>query len=187
MLQITTMARHLALIVFGLCLLCASALGQLASKAPVDSRSIALRLFLQHFDDSESGDRATRYYEAFVDLNEDGKLEAIVYLNGPSWCGSGGCTTLVLSPKGDSYRLVAKVPITRTPIRVLSAKSHGWRTLVASVGGGGIQPGYEAEIPFDGSSYAISGSKATVKSLLRAKEIVPSAAYFAENCKPLYP
>ena len=28
---------------------------------------------------------------ASVDLNNDGKLEVIVYYNAPSYCGSGGC------------------------------------------------------------------------------------------------
>lgn len=41
----------------------------------------------------------TRYALARIDLNGDGS-EAIVYLAGGQWCGSGGCTLLVLSPPG---------------------------------------------------------------------------------------
>ncbi|PYS46358.1 MAG: hypothetical protein DMG13_30190 [Acidobacteria bacterium] len=31
----------------------------------------------------------TRYFDALVGLNDDGKEEAIVYVTGPGWCGSG--------------------------------------------------------------------------------------------------
>ncbi len=62
-------------------------------------------------------DETTMFSYAFVDLNGDGKDEAIVYLTGRSWCGTGGCNTYVLTRDGESYRFVARVPATRTPIR----------------------------------------------------------------------
>ena len=121
-------------------------------EAPANTVSVAeksLKLFLQVLDDEKS----TRYVAAFSDLNGDGTLEAIVYLISNGWCGSGGCNTLVLTPAGDSWKVVGNIAITRPPIRVLASSSHGWRSLGVWVQGGGIQPGYEAELPFDGKTY----------------------------------
>jgi hypothetical protein len=118
-------------------------------------KSDSLKRFLQrHLKGSSLGVRqATRYVAAFVDLKGDGKQEAIVYVSGRRWCGSGGCPTLILEPAGPSYRIVTKILITRPPIRVLTSTSHGWRSLGVFVQGGGIQPGYEAELRFDGKKY----------------------------------
>jgi hypothetical protein len=109
----------------------------------------SLHAFLRTFD-SDLGDRFTA---ALVDLNGDRKPEAIVYLMSNRWCGSGGCTTLILVPNGDAWRLLSKVTITRPPIRVLASKSSGWRSIGVWVEGGGIEPGYEAELRFNGKTY----------------------------------
>jgi len=45
-------------------------------------------------------------------------------------------------------RLVWKI------LHVLERKSDGWHDITVWVQGGGIQPGYEADLPFDGKSYA---------------------------------
>lgn len=46
------------------------------------------------------------YVYSFVDLDGDGKNEAIVYLMGSFFCGTGGCNMLVLTRKADGYHLV---------------------------------------------------------------------------------
>src|SRR6185437_3388628 len=86
------------------------------------SQSTALRQYLQHEFKNDNVD-GTVYSAALVDLNGDGKPEAIVYLSGPGWCGSGGCGMLVLTPQGNSYREITSTTITRPPIRVLQSKT----------------------------------------------------------------
>ena len=118
----------------------------------------SLKRFLQSWDTgttpkSEKIDKTTRYITAFRDLNGDGIPEAIVYLMGREWCGSGGCTTLILTRDAGSWRIVTEITITQLPIRVLTNTSHGWRNIGVWVRGGGIQPGYEAELRFNGKSY----------------------------------
>jgi hypothetical protein len=108
-----------------------------------------IKPFLQRLDHGKT----TRYVAAFRDLNGDGTPEAIVHLVGNEWCGSGGCNTLILTREGDSWRVVTKVTITYPPIRVLAKTSHGWHSIGVWVQGGGIQPGYEAELDFDGKTY----------------------------------
>lgn len=127
---------------------------------------------------------------AFTDLNGDGTEEAIVYVMGQRWCGSGGCTMLVLAPKAPSYRVVTRVLITRPPIRVLDATSHGWRNLAVWAQGGGIQPGYEAELRFDGRRYPISPANPPSRRVVGkapGKVVIPESANGIRKGKPLYP
>ena len=125
------------------------------------AEELSLREFLQTDlgpDQPELGGEPTRYFQAFVDLNGDGKKEAIVYVTGRLWCGTGGCNTWVLARKGSGWNVVSTTTITRPPIRVLKKTSNGWHSLAVYVVGGGIQPGYEAELPFDGGTYPTNPS-----------------------------
>lgn len=111
----------------------------------------ALIEFLQHYVGEP--DQATRYKSAEVDLNGDGIKEVIVYFVGNRWCGSGGCSALILQPQGSSYKIVTKLTIVRPPISVLTRTSYGWSNLTVYVRGGGILGMYEAELPFIGTKY----------------------------------
>ena len=44
-----------------------------------------------------------------IDLNNDGKLEVIVYFNAPSYCGSGGCWSYILEEDLGSFKLIGEV------------------------------------------------------------------------------
>ena len=46
---------------------------------------------------------------ASVDLNDDGKLEVIVYYNAPAYCGSGGCWSYILEEKLGSFKIIGEV------------------------------------------------------------------------------
>ncbi len=124
-----------------------------ASTAPSAKQS--LRVFLQSYlaGSLPRHDKDTQYREAFVDLNADGRPEVIVYVTGSVWCGSGGCLTLILARAGSSYRVVSRITITRPPIYVLPHTSNGWHDIAVRVQGGSTQPGYEAELRFDGNTY----------------------------------
>jgi hypothetical protein len=97
--------------------------------------------------------RNARTVVALRDLDGDGKPEALVYLTGSEWCGSGGCRLLVLAPRVTSWKIVTEISITRPPIRVMTTKTKGWSDLSVWTEGGGIQPGYESELSFDGKTY----------------------------------
>lgn len=139
--------------------------------------------------------RSTRYFANFVDLKGDGAREAIVYIMDDEhqwfqhhWCGSGGCTMLVLAPTGSSYEVIARVTITRPPIRVLVTRSHGWHDIGVWVQGGGIQPGYEARLSFNGKTYPSNPSVLPARRLAKhipGDTVIPLTAF--EQAKPLYP
>jgi len=46
---------------------------------------------------------------ASVDLNNDGKLEVIVYYNAPAYCGSGGCHSYILEEELGSFNVIGEV------------------------------------------------------------------------------
>ena len=116
-----------------------------------------LKTFLQKYvgdpDPGFQGQAATRCSSIFVDLKDDGRKEAVVYLTGRGWCGSGGCVMLILAPEGKTYKVITKTTVTRLPVRVLKTKSNGWHDISVVVAGGGIPLGYEAILSFDGKTY----------------------------------
>lgn len=75
-----------------------------------------LREFLKNYVGTRHEEtKTTRYSAAFVDLCDDGKKEVIVYLSSDGWCGTGGCTMLILAAKGTSYRVVTKTYAASNP------------------------------------------------------------------------
>lgn len=70
------------------------------------------------------------YKHVMIDLNNDGVEDALVLLQGRSWCGSDGCPLLVLQGEGASYRIVSKSSVMPESIRVAESSSNGWRDLI---------------------------------------------------------
>lgn len=119
-----------------------------SERSQIENRG-SLKQFLRTFDT----DHSTRFVLAFAGLSGGGTRQAIVYLLGNEWCGSGGCNMLVLTPMGDSWRIVANVRITNPPIYVLPEKFNGWHSIGVWVQGGGVEHGYLAELRFNGKRY----------------------------------
>jgi hypothetical protein len=132
-------------LIIGAAIICASALQ--AQRVP-PSLATAIGKFAHGVD--------THYVSAFVDLNGDGKPEAIIYMDSQDWCGTGGCSMLIWKQDGKEWKLVTSVPATRPPIRVLTHRTNGWQDLAVWAGGGSTFPGYEAELCFDGNTYPVS-------------------------------
>ena len=130
---------------------CVSALAAPPSPtSPKDSQKV--RAFLQQYL-LDADDKEARYLAAFVDLEGVGPRDVIVYFTDQHMCGTGGCSMLILAPRRSSYNVVGSITIAWPPVRVLKTKSHGWHDITVWVQGGGIQPGYEAVLSFDGRIY----------------------------------
>jgi uncharacterized protein YecT (DUF1311 family) len=65
---------------------------------------------------------------------------------------------LIVEGNDSSWRVVTKITITEPPIRVLTSTSHGWRDIGVWVHGGGLEPGYEVQLHFDGKTYPTNPS-----------------------------
>lgn len=94
-----------------------------------------------------------RYFAATIDLDGDGRDEAVAHLVGPTLCGTGGCPTDVLAQDdAGTWRVISRLAVTRTPIYIGAGSTMGWRDLLVTVGGGGGEPGV-ARLRFDGQGY----------------------------------
>ena len=84
-----------------------------------------------------------RYQFSMVDLNGDGKLDAVVQVTDPSFCGNGGCPLVAFMGTSSDFTLVGSSGLVRKPIYVLKEKQGGWHTLAAIAGlgnGAGLVP-----------------------------------------------
>jgi hypothetical protein len=167
----------------GWVLLAASCLAQTVHR-PTPKQEENLKTFLQDYlrDPVMGDDKTTQYSAAFVDLRNDGTQEAIVYITGRNWCGSGGCNTLILASKDSSYGVVTKILITRLPIRVLATKTNGWHDITVRVQGGGVIRAYEAKFSFNDKTYTYISSTRRLTEKVSGKVVVPLTA----EGKPLY-
>jgi hypothetical protein len=95
----------------------------------------------------------SNYKRADADLSGDGRPETFLYATGKRGCGSGGCTLIVLSPRGGTYREVLRSTVARLPINLLSTSTRGWRDVGVTVSGGGVTHPYMARLRFNGSHY----------------------------------
>jgi hypothetical protein len=120
-----------------------------------------LRAYVQ----SLGKDVATRYVTAGYDLDGDGTQEALLYLQGPAWCGSGGCTLRVLQRHGKAWNVRASISVARLPVSVLPETSHGWHDLAVRVQGGGIAAPRASLLRYDGTRYP--GNPTTAPAELR--------------------
>jgi hypothetical protein len=128
----------------------------------------SLRLFLRA--QLRDADRETRYVVAWADLNGDRRPEALVYLLGSDFCGTGGCTLEVLTPAGRSWRLMTRMTVVQAPIRLLATSSHGWRDIGVSQRElrGNHFGRYEARLRFDRTGAVLRSGAAGVSPWRRA-------------------
>lgn len=87
-------------------------------------------------------ERKFQFYK--IDLNDDGKEEIFVRLMSSYFCGSGGCTFLLLDKYGE---LITKFTVTRAPIFVEPTKANGWSLLLVK------DAGVFKELQFDEGTY----------------------------------
>lgn len=78
----------------------------------------------------------TTWKTTWADLNGDDHPDALVYISGPDWCGSGGCTLLVFEAitGPDAAELgplvpVAEISLVHGPVLVGDDSTAGWRQL----------------------------------------------------------
>ncbi len=78
------------------------------------------------------------------DLNEDGKKEIFVGLTGSYFCGTGGCTQLILDNQGN---VISTFSVSGYPVIIDNSKTNGWKDLF-------IYSGSKNRIvKFDGKTY----------------------------------
>lgn len=76
------------------------------------------------------GQRKFQFYQ--IDMNNDGENEVFVNFMTSYFCGSGGCTILLLN---NQLKPITKFTVIRTPLFVEQTLKNGWRILLTKSGG----------------------------------------------------
>lgn len=103
---------------------------------------------------------ATTRQLAWIDLNGDERVDAVAYLSGAAWCGSSGCTFVVLEALDDldaaelgPYVPAAEISQVHGQVYAAGTGPDGWRDLVATDAQGDWRL-----LRFDGETYPFSPS-----------------------------
>jgi len=119
------------------------------------------------------------YASGEADLDGDGAPEVLVYVGGPSMCGSGGCNLVVLQRTGQGFDRLGDLSVAQLPVGVFETSTNGWRDLAVSVYGGGIAGGV-AKVPFGENQYASNPtvspaemSEAPFETIIAEEELEP--------------
>jgi len=78
----------------------------------------------------------------YIDLNSDDRLDAVILLEHRDYCGSGGCTALLLENTATGFRLVNDIA-TSDYVSVQDCPGDGWCPLWIGTSGGGLPPAIE--------------------------------------------
>ena len=138
----------------------------LAACTPVTEQERNLSAAISHFSDQ----KYPEFKYAFVNLNNDGVDDAIVLLQGSSWCAADGCVMLVFRGMGTGFRVLSKSVATLENIRVSRSHNNGWLDLVVH------SDGAERLLQFDGMNYPSDPSTlpvATQEQVDAAKIVLP--------------
>ncbi|GGK10714.1 hypothetical protein GCM10007962_01070 [Yeosuana aromativorans] len=76
-------------------------------------------------------DNDKKFQLAEIDLNSDGKNEVFVNFFSSYFCGTGGCTLLLLS---NDLKPITKFTVTRTPLYIQKEVENGWNTILVRFG-----------------------------------------------------
>ena len=113
--------------------------------------------------------REYTYTITFLDLNDDGGEEALIYLQDVYWCGMGGCTLLIFERIKDDFIFLSKIPLVHKPVFVADTRSNGWLDIYLHTGKMGL-----VVIKFDGVQYPQNPSLQPkgIESAVNKKEFV---------------
>ena len=84
-----------------------------------------------------------------VDLNGDGKEEYFVNFMSPYFCGTGGCTVLLLDHESN---IITKFTVMDNPIYVEKSEHNGWKVLLVR------SEGELKELKYENGTYPINPS-----------------------------
>jgi hypothetical protein len=118
------------------------------------------RFLNKYLSNNKSMDKTMRYIAANI---PDSNM-IIAYISG-NFCGSGGCTLLIMEYQHGYYRVINKVTVVKLPVWLLSSSTNGRPDIGVWVQGGGILNGYEALLAFDGKAYPSNPTVPPAKQL----------------------
>lgn len=122
---------------------------------PQDPEDHVLSAAITEFLEETKSPLFTRYSFSRVDLDNDGRRDALVMMEGPHhyWCNMDGCKLFVFKAENDFFRLASEIFPVRGPFYVSENTSEGWRDMVLRVSGQSYAPAKTVTLRFDGQNY----------------------------------
>ncbi|WP_435641406.1 hypothetical protein [Micavibrio aeruginosavorus] len=123
--------------------------------APKDPSDKALEQSIASMIKSGRGPAFSQYDFLRVDLDHDGRRDALVMMKGPHnyWCSISGCSMIVMKADNESFTPVSNIMPIRGPVLVAETQNNGWRDIVIEVRGQSWEPARQVALKFDGSAY----------------------------------
>ncbi len=96
----------------------------------------------------------TRFEYARIDLNNDGRRDAIVMFKSPNnfWCHEYGCRVVIFKAHNENFGLLSEMSLVRGPLLISESTTNGWRDIIIREDGRGAKARYVA-MRFNGISY----------------------------------
>ena len=123
---------------------------------PQDPEDHVLEAAIRDYLVAAKGPASTQYDFTRVDLDGDGRRDALVMMKGPHhyWCGMDGCSLVVFKAANDHFALVSEIFPVRGPLYVSNRISEeGWKNLIIRVSGQSYAKAKDVALEFDGQTY----------------------------------
>lgn len=120
----------------------------------IDPSDIVLKNSLLGIMKETGGPLNSNYTYQRVDLDSDGRRDAIVLFRTPYgfWCGTHGCTMFVMKAHNEHFSMVSAIQTVRPPVHVSEMETNGWKNIILRVSGRSTKA-KDVAMKFDGKSY----------------------------------
>ena len=120
----------------------------------MDPSDVKLRAVMDDYLLMTGSPRQSEYDYARIDMNGDGRRDALILFNLPHhhWCGWGGCTLVVFEAQDDHFSFISRIANVRGPLLISPKTSHGWNDIILRLTGMN-RADETIRIAFDGRSY----------------------------------
>lgn len=124
---------------------------------PVDPGDEYVKIAMDQFLAETNAPPFSQYHFRRIDLNNDGRREALVVFTNPYgyWCGVYGCTMLVMEAGNKSFQLVNAISPVREPIQISELRTNGWQDIIINVSGRWTET-KDVALQFDGRNYPVN-------------------------------
>lgn len=93
-----------------------------------------------------------RYFYNYVDLNDNGNSDVVVYVYSGSHCTMEGCVVLVFKIEGGEYILLSKISPLKIPIVISNKKNSQYKNIIGVIDDDGSKDKY-VNLIYDGEEY----------------------------------
>lgn len=109
------------------------------SDIPSDPTDAQLEKSIRQYLQDRQGPNHSRYQYARIDLNNDGRRDALVLFNLPHnyWCGWSGCTMTVFEAADDHFTVLSETSRIRGPLVIGADTTDGWNDIGVRISGTG--------------------------------------------------